>query len=86
MPGFVYIYIYISITCFGWDASSFCFLMFCIFPLILLSLYIYNFFKGTVVDTAICHPREFDFYLNSHAGIQVILASSEVVIYCSIVI
>ncbi|CAL5213279.1 unnamed protein product [Lathyrus oleraceus] len=25
---------------------------------------------GTVVDTSICHPREFDFYLNSHAGIQ----------------
>ena len=26
---------------------------------------------GTVVDTQICHPTEFDFYLNSHAGIQV---------------
>lgn len=26
---------------------------------------------GTVVDTAICHPTEFDFYLCSHAGIQV---------------
>jgi hypothetical protein len=26
---------------------------------------------GTVVDTKICHPTEFDFYLNSHAGIQV---------------
>ncbi|KAK8601699.1 hypothetical protein V6N13_058617 [Hibiscus sabdariffa] len=25
---------------------------------------------GTVVDTGICHPTEFDFYLNSHAGIQ----------------
>lgn len=25
---------------------------------------------GTVVDTRICHPREFDFYLCSHAGIQ----------------
>jgi len=23
------------------------------------------------VDTKICHPTEFDFYLNSHAGIQV---------------
>lgn len=28
---------------------------------------------GTVVDTKICHPSEFDFYLNSHAGIQVSL-------------
>ncbi|EOX91993.1 Argonaute protein group, putative [Theobroma cacao] len=26
--------------------------------------------KCTVVDTMICHPTEFDFYLNSHAGIQ----------------
>jgi len=26
---------------------------------------------GTVVDTKICHPTEFDFYLCSHAGIQV---------------
>ena len=25
---------------------------------------------GTVVDTGICHPFEFDFFLNSHAGIQ----------------
>lgn len=25
---------------------------------------------GTVVDTAINHPFEFDFYLNSHAGLQ----------------
>lgn len=25
---------------------------------------------GTVVDRGICHPREFDFYLNSHASIQ----------------
>jgi len=25
---------------------------------------------GTVVDTEICHPREFDFYLYSHAGLQ----------------
>lgn len=25
---------------------------------------------GTVVDGAITHPFEFDFYLNSHAGIQ----------------
>lgn len=27
---------------------------------------------GTVVDVGICHPTEFDFYLCSHAGIQVI--------------
>lgn len=26
---------------------------------------------GTVVDSKICHPSEFDFYLCSHAGIQV---------------
>jgi len=26
---------------------------------------------GTVVDQQICHPTEFDFYLCSHAGIQV---------------
>ena len=25
---------------------------------------------GTVVDTGVCHPTEFDFYLLSHAGIQ----------------
>ncbi|KAH9660344.1 protein argonaute 5 [Citrus sinensis] len=29
-----------------------------------------NILPGTVVDTQICHPTEFDFYLNSHAGIQ----------------
>lgn len=29
-----------------------------------------NILPGTVVDTEICHPTEFDFYLNSHAGIQ----------------
>ncbi|OIW05841.1 hypothetical protein TanjilG_23627 [Lupinus angustifolius] len=29
-----------------------------------------NIMPGTVVDTSICHPREHDFYLNSHAGIQ----------------
>ncbi|KAJ7947911.1 Argonaute family protein [Quillaja saponaria] len=29
-----------------------------------------NILPGTVVDTAICHPTEFDFYLNSHAGIK----------------
>jgi len=26
---------------------------------------------GTVVKSKICHPTEFDFYLCSHAGIQV---------------
>jgi hypothetical protein len=25
---------------------------------------------GTVVDTGIVHPYEFDFYLNSHAALQ----------------
>jgi len=25
---------------------------------------------GVVVDTGICHPHEFDFYLNAHAGLQ----------------
>ncbi|XP_031487467.1 protein argonaute 1B-like isoform X1 [Nymphaea colorata] len=29
-----------------------------------------NILPGTVVDTVICHPTEFDFYLCSHAGIQ----------------
>ncbi|XP_059429807.1 protein argonaute 5-like [Corylus avellana] len=29
-----------------------------------------NILPGTVVDTRICHPTGFDFYLNSHAGIQ----------------
>ncbi|KAK6258817.1 hypothetical protein SCA6_013291, partial [Theobroma cacao] len=29
-----------------------------------------NIVAGTVADTMICHPTEFDFYLNSHAGIQ----------------
>lgn len=29
-----------------------------------------NILPGTVVDTQVCHPREFDFYLNSHAGIK----------------
>jgi hypothetical protein len=28
-------------------------------------------YLGTVVDSKICHPTEFDFYLCSHAGIQV---------------
>ncbi|CAM9446567.1 unnamed protein product [Chrysoparadoxa australica] len=29
-----------------------------------------NLLAGTVVDTGVCHPGEFDFYLNSHAGLQ----------------
>ncbi|XP_078436609.1 protein argonaute MEL1-like [Wolffia australiana] len=29
-----------------------------------------NVLPGTVVDTGICHPTQFDFYLCSHAGIQ----------------
>ncbi|KAK9068594.1 hypothetical protein SSX86_012709 [Deinandra increscens subsp. villosa] len=29
-----------------------------------------NILPGTVVDTKICHPTEFDFYLCSHSGIQ----------------
>ncbi|KAH9660337.1 protein argonaute 5 [Citrus sinensis] len=29
-----------------------------------------NILPGTVVDTQICHPTQFDFYLNSHAGIR----------------
>ncbi|XP_071713256.1 protein argonaute 1C-like [Rutidosis leptorrhynchoides] len=29
-----------------------------------------NILSGNVVDTKICHPTEFDFYLCSHAGIQ----------------
>ncbi|KAK9153831.1 hypothetical protein Sjap_001311 [Stephania japonica] len=29
-----------------------------------------NILPGTVIDTKICHPSEFDFYLCSHAGIK----------------
>lgn len=29
-----------------------------------------NVLPGTVVDTSVCHPTRFDFYLNSHAGLQ----------------
>eukprot|EP00192_Tetraselmis_astigmatica_P024724 CAMPEP_0117648132 /NCGR_PEP_ID=MMETSP0804-20121206/227_1 /TAXON_ID=1074897 /ORGANISM="Tetraselmis astigmatica, Strain CCMP880" /LENGTH=472 /DNA_ID=CAMNT_0005453685 /DNA_START=616 /DNA_END=2034 /DNA_ORIENTATION=+ len=29
-----------------------------------------NLIPGTVVDTGICHPHEYDFFLNSHEGIQ----------------
>ncbi|AQK75975.1 hypothetical protein ZEAMMB73_Zm00001d018436 [Zea mays] len=34
-----------------------------------------NILPGSVVDTEICHPREFDFYLCSHAGIQILTNS-----------
>ena len=30
-----------------------------------------NILPGTIVDRTICSPFEFDFFLNSHAGIQV---------------
>ena len=33
---------------------------------------------GTTVDVAITHPTEFDFYLCSHAGIQVSTTSNHV--------
>lgn len=29
-----------------------------------------NVFPGTVVETGICHPTEWDFYLMSHGGLQ----------------
>ncbi|CAN0431400.1 unnamed protein product, partial [Discosporangium mesarthrocarpum] len=29
-----------------------------------------NVYPGTVVETGICHPVEWDFYLMSHAGLQ----------------
>jgi eukaryotic translation initiation factor 2C len=29
-----------------------------------------NCLPGTVVDSGICHPSQFDFFLNSHAGLQ----------------
>eukprot|EP00878_Enallax_costatus_P011253 GHUV01011750.1.p1 GENE.GHUV01011750.1~~GHUV01011750.1.p1 ORF type:complete len:582 (+),score=200.21 GHUV01011750.1:324-2069(+) len=29
-----------------------------------------NCLPGTVVDSGICHPTQFDFFLNSHAGLQ----------------
>lgn len=29
-----------------------------------------NILPGTVVDGDICHPYEYDFFMNSHAGIQ----------------
>ena len=33
-----------------------------------------NVSPGVVVDTEICHPIDFDFYLNSHASLQVCLS------------
>ncbi|AQK91428.1 Protein argonaute 5 [Zea mays] len=36
-----------------------------------------NILLGTVVDQKICHPTEFDFYLCSHAGIQLCKCSGE---------
>lgn len=38
-------------------------------------------FTGTVVDSKICHPTEFDFYLCSHAGIQVVIRLLYVNVY-----
>ena len=32
---------------------------------------------GTTVDIGITHPTEFDFYLCSHQGIQVIISNSK---------
>lgn len=29
-----------------------------------------NILPGTVIDTEVCHPFEFDFFLNSHAGLK----------------
>ncbi len=31
----------------------------------------FNVLPGTTVDRDICHPIQFDYYLNSHAGLQV---------------
>uniref|UniRef100_M8BKB5 Protein argonaute PNH1 n=1 Tax=Aegilops tauschii TaxID=37682 RepID=M8BKB5_AEGTA len=44
------------------------FFMICVQNHSLLKLLKHN--LGTVVDSKICHPTEFDFYLCSHAGIQ----------------
>ncbi len=38
--------------------------------LVQLSHYTCGVCAGTLIDRDICHPTEFDFYLNSHAGIQ----------------
>lgn len=39
--------------------------------LIVICVFLLLKYTGTVVDTSICHPSEFDFYLCSHAGIKV---------------
>uniref|UniRef100_A0A804RNZ4 Piwi domain-containing protein n=3 Tax=Zea mays TaxID=4577 RepID=A0A804RNZ4_MAIZE len=41
-----------------------------------------NILPGTVVDTEICHPREFDFYLCSHAGIQALRMRDVCLVAC----
>ena len=44
---------------------------------------------GTTVDSSITHPREFDFFLCSHAGIQVMivcLLATSSSIYLTIII
>lgn len=51
---------HVVLTCTDTESS-----MLCVYCFIVLL------FSGTVVDTKICHPTEFDFYLCSHAGIQV---------------
>ena len=38
---------------------------------------------GTTVDVGITHPNEFDFYLCSHAGVQVSPSRCVYVILCS---
>lgn len=40
---------------------------------------------GTTVDTSITHPFEFDFYLCSHAGIQV-TADGRDAVFCSVLL
>jgi hypothetical protein len=44
--------------------------------------------SGTVVDSKICHPTEFDFYLCSHAGIQVVPSplSEDILIFHTIIL
>ncbi|KAF6166727.1 hypothetical protein GIB67_005603 [Kingdonia uniflora] len=38
-----------------------------------------NIMPGTVVDTMICHPTEFDLYLCSHSGIHAIIPASRII-------
>lgn len=40
---------------------------------------------GTTVDVGITHPTEFDFYLCSHAGIQVSWSTLEVIYFIHVV-